>query len=70
MDWLNNLISTAGQVQVARNQAKVAQYQQLGDGGYYVEGQPGVTQSSGLVLPTGMVLIAGGVLLIMLLMKD
>lgn len=72
MDWLEKLIDGATQVQIAKQSAKAQQYQQLGQNGYYTEGQPGVTETpqGSFVISTGMVMVAAGVLAVVLLMKD
>lgn len=73
MDWLDNLVNTAGQVYTAKYQARAsAETQpQLGEGGYYVEGKPGVTATpQGFAISGSMLLVVGGALLVVLMMKD
>jgi len=72
MDWLQDLIDKAAPVYAAKYQAKYTAQanaaQQLGDRGYYQEGQAGVQRGAGVT--PGMLILGGVVLAAVLLLQD
>lgn len=66
----DNAIATAGAVYTTKYAANAAQQPQLGQGGYYTEGQSGV-QPAGTIggIPTSALLIGGALLLAVVLVK-
>ena len=79
-DWIqgasNTLLGAYVQDRAAKRDASAElaklQLQALGPGGYYTEGRAGTVAQAGggLVLSPGLLLLAGGVLLVVLMRED